>query len=222
MQASVKKTAATITLDRVVLVSGTSWKCARTVKSDFLTDIPDPLDNFDLKASIIVGMVKHAMAVEFKKSTEDACWLQKVPDVRVVASKKLKSGALKLVALTNSVLCVPEDKDVGASSKLIGHIPGLCKLCYRSCNLYTAKQASDPIFVSQFFAVRETFDQDVINCTQQTKDVELTVMGQKMKIGIPMMVNTRPILEEQEVIVLKTSVTSEAARAPPSKKPKRK
>ena len=47
-------------------------------------------------------------------------------------------------------------------------------------------------------------------------------MGQKMKIGIPMMVNTRPILEEQEVIVLKTSVTSEAARAPPSKKPKRK
>ena len=51
-----------------------------------MKDIHDPLDNFDLKASLIVGMVKHAMAVEFKKSTEDACWLQKVPDVRVFAS----------------------------------------------------------------------------------------------------------------------------------------
>ena len=124
MQASVTKSAATITLDRVDLLSGTSWKCAGTVKSVIMTDIHDPLDNFDLKASIIVGTVKHAMAVEFEKSTEDACWLQKVPDVRVVASKKLKPVALKLVALTNSVLCVPKDKDVGRSSKLLGHIPG--------------------------------------------------------------------------------------------------
>ena len=217
-----KKTAATITLDRVDLLSGTSWKCAGTVKSVIMTDIHDPLDNFDLKASIIVGMVKHAMAVEFKKSTEDACWLQTVPDVRVFASKKMKPGACKMVALTNSVLCVPEDKDVGGSSKLLGHIPGLCKLYYRSCNAYTVKHANDQIFVSKFFAVRETFDQDVINCTHQTKGVELTVMGQKMTIDIPMIVNTRPILEEEEVIVLKTSVTSEAARPPPSKKQKRK
>ena len=217
-----KKTAATITLDRVDLLSGTSWKCAGTVKSVIMKDIHDPLDNFDLKASIIVGMVKHAMAVEFQKSTEDACWLQTEPDVRVFASKKMKPGACKIVALTNSVLCVPEDKDVGGSSKLLGHIPGLCKLYYRSCNAYTVKHANDQIFVSKFFAVRETFDQDVINCTNQTKGVELTVMGQKMTIDIPMIVNTRPILEEEEVIVLKTSVTSEAARPPPSKKQKRK
>ena len=84
------------------------------------------------------------------------------------------------------------------------------------------KHANDQIFVSKFFAVRETFDQDVMNCTNQTKGVELTVMGQKMTIDIPMIVNTRPILEEEEVIVLKTSVTSEAARPPPSKKQKRK
>ena len=210
-----KKPAATITLDRVDLLSGTSWKCAGTVKSVIMKDIHDPLDNFDLKASIIVGMVKHAMAVEFQKSTEDACWLQTEPDVRVFASKKMKPGACKMVALTNSVLCVPEDEDVGASSKLIGHIPGLCKLYYRSCNAYTVKHANDQVFVSKFFAVRESFDQGVINCANQTKGVELIVMGQKMTIDIPMIVNTRPILEEEEVIVLKTS-------APPSKKHKRK
>ena len=173
-----KQPAATLTLDRVDLLSGTSWKCAGTVKSVIMKDIQDPLDNFDLKASIIVGMVKHAMAVEFQKSTEDACWLQTEPDVRVFASKKMKAGACKMVALTNSVLCVPEDKDVDGSSKMLGHIPGLCKLYYRSCNAYTVKHANDQIFVSKFFAVLETFDQDDINCTNQTKGVELTVMGQ--------------------------------------------
>ena len=78
-----------IQINRTDLLQGV-WVPYKELKPKFLTDIGNPVDNFDYKASVIVGIVKNAIALEFTKSSEDDCVLQTAPDVKVICTKAVK------------------------------------------------------------------------------------------------------------------------------------
>lgn len=205
----------TIRIDRAVLMAGSTWQCSSMVKAMFLTDIPSPLDCFELQASIIAGMVKNAMALEFKKSTEGACWLQRSPDVKLFAAKKMKEGALKLVALTNHVYCFPVGKDVAPSFRPMGGIDGFCNVYYKGGNSTIGENtpSAKDMFISKFFSASETHDQGMVNCMPEEKEEKITVLGQKLVISIPMIVNSKALAEEDEIVSLKTSAAAPATEA---------
>lgn len=205
----------TIHIDRAVLMAGSTWQCSDMVKAMFLTDIPSPLDCFELQASIIVGMVKNAMALEFKKSTESACLLQRSPDVKLLAAKKMKEGALKLVALTNHVYCFPVGKVVAPSFRLMGGIDGFCNVYYKGGNSAIGEQTTSAkdMFISMFFSASETHDQGMVNCMPEEKEEKITVLGRKLVISIPMIVNSKALAEEDEIVSLKTSAAAPANEA---------
>lgn len=215
----------TIEVDRLELLSGSAWKHYTVVTPVFLTNIADPLANSEFRASVLQGLVKTAMALEFSKSSESDCTLQTSPDLKVLASKGIKrEGSFKLVGLTNQVSVYPAGKEVIAAWKCIGEVDGLKVYC-KSSNILPSTSAApssslhrDP-FVIKYWCVRETFDQSQVNCVYDTKDVEVTFFGTKVKIGVPMILSTKSIPDECEVVVLKRPEADPVAE-PLIKKPK--
>ena len=61
-----------IAVDRTELLLGEKWQpCSENKLSFFESKLPDPTVYFDLRASIMSGLFKQAIAVEFKKSSHD-------------------------------------------------------------------------------------------------------------------------------------------------------
>lgn len=211
-----KKPAKTITLDRAELLLGEKWHPSTDVATSYLENIKDPLDSFDLKASIISGACKNATALEFAKSNESDCTVSVTPDVKVYASKAFRSGNFKLVGLTNNITVQPDDKQMLVSARPIGTGKGW-RAYARSSNSSVVQSAAVS-FLAKFYTVHTTFDQGAVNCAYQDKEVEINVMGEKEKVLIPMIVNTAPIAVGDEIVVLK--VSHEQPVEPPSKKHK--
>ena len=220
-----KKTEKTIEVDRIELLNGSTWQHYKVVATVFLTNIADPLANFELKASVLQGLVKNALALEFSKSSESDCTLQTSPDLKVLSSKGIKKeGSFKLVGLTSHVSVYPAGKEVIAAWKCTGEADGFKVYC-KSSNIIPSTSShpssSHPrdSFVIKCWCVRATFDQSQVNCVYDTKDVEVTLFGTKVKIGVPMILSTKPIPDECEVVVLKRTEPDPVVE-PVIKKPK--
>ena len=123
--------------------------------------------------------------------------------VKVIANKPFKTGAFKLVGLTTSISITPIDRVMLAASKSIGSGKDW-KASARSANSQLTGK-SKPDFFVHYWAVPSTFEQAVVNCEYNDKTVELTVLGKKYELSIPMLVNTAPIAKDDEIIVLKES-----------------
>ena len=218
-----------IQINRVDLLQGV-WTPYKEIKPQFLTVIGNPMDNFDYKASVIAGIVKNAIALEFTKSSEDDCVLQTAPDVKVICTKAVKKvGSFKLVGISNSISVQPTAKDVGSTWKVIGwgdDFKVLIKPCSNSVPTGPSpsskfSQVHRPV-ISKFWSVRETFDQAVVNCEFKPKAIDVVYFGTKLSIDIPVIVNTANISDEGDVIVLKADWQTKEplSAAPPQKKRK--
>ena len=222
-----------IQINRADLLQGV-WTPYKEIKQKFCTDIRNPLDNFDYKASAIAGIVKNAIALEFTKSSEDDCVLQTAPDNKVICTKAVKKiGSFKLVGISNSISVQPIAKDVGPIWKVIGWGDDF-KVVIRPCSNSIPNSgpgatrsrlepwAPKP-FIAKFWSVRETFDQAVVNCEFKPKAIEVVYFGKKLSIDVPVIVNTASISDEGDVIVLKADwQTKEPLSAAPPAQKKRK
>ena len=200
-----KKPTGTLTVQRLELMQGVRWHIADSSEPVFMqpSQFADPLENFDLKAAIIAGALKHHMALEFAKSSEDGCKVQLSPNVQVIAARKFGKGAFKLVGLTNHVSVVPDGKVMLTANKCVGKGDGWIAYC-RSSN-ESPSIPTNVCFFAKFWAVQNSFDQSAVNCEYQDKEVEIIVQGEKLKIMVPMLVNTKPMDKDEHIVVLKVS-----------------
>lgn len=218
-----------IQINRTDLLQGV-WVPYKEIKPKFITDIGNPIDNFDYKASVIAGIVKNAIALEFTKSSEDDCVLQTAPDVKVICTKAVKQiGSFKLVGISNSISVQPTAKDVGSLWKVIGwgdDFKVVIKPCSNSVPIVPTGASSSVAhrpFIAKFWSVRETFDQAAVNCEFKPKAIEVVYWGNKLSIDVPVIVNTANISDEGDVIVLKADwQTKEPLSAAPPQKKQRK
>ncbi len=217
--AQAKKVAA-IPINRADLLQGV-WVPHKIIKPKFLTDITSPTDNFEYKANVVAGIVKNAITLEFMKSSEADCVLQTSPDVKVICTKAKKTGSLKLVGISNCLTICAIAKDVGPSWKVIGQgddFKVVIKSCSNSVPAGAVSSLAPRPFIAKFWSVRETFDQAVVNCEYKPKVIEVSYFGKKLNIEVPIMVNSAPIPDEGEVIVLKETPTKEPAMPPAAKR----
>lgn len=207
-------------INRADLLQG-AWVPHKEIKPKFLTDIASPIDNFEYKANVVAGIVKNAITLEFMKSSEADCVLQTSPDVKVICTKAKKTGAFKLVGISNCLTIYPTGKDVGPSWKVIGRGDDF-KVVIKSCSNSVPASLAPHAFIAKFWSVRETFDQAVVNCEYKPKVVEVSYFGKKLNIEVPVMVNSAPIPDEGDVIVLKETPTKEPSMQPGPAPKKRK
>ena len=220
-----------IEVNRTELLFGDKWQPCTENKVIFFDSklLPDPNVSFDLRASIMSGLIKQTIANEFNKSSHDAdCKMSISSDapVRVYATKAFKTGTFKLVGLSNNISVAPKDKVTLATStsKIIGSGKDW-KAHARSSNSILSG-TSKPEFFACYWAVHSMFDQAVVNCKNVDKTVEITVLGNKYEVQIPILVNTAPIAKDDEIIALKMSEPTNkrqagAARPAAVKKPKK-
>jgi hypothetical protein len=223
-KAAQAKKVTVLQINRADLLQG-AWVPHNETKPKFFTDIASPIDNFEFKANVVAGIVKNAISLEFMKSSEADCVLQTSPDAKVICTKAKKTGAFKLVGISNCLSICPIAKEVGPSWKVIGRGDDF-KVVIKSCSNSVPAGAVSPLvsrpFIAKFWSVRDTFDQAVVNCEYKPKVVEVSYFGKKLNIEVPIMVNSAPIPEEGEVIVLKETPTKEPAEMPPAPKKSRK
>lgn len=214
-----KKPAEKISVDRADLLSGDHWHSSSTTQPTFLETTTGPLNNFELTASIVAGACKNAMALEFAKSCDDDIKVQTAPECKLFAIKAFKKvGSLKLVGLTNNISVQPDGKELLTSAKFIGQGAGWKAYC-RSSNSSLTNASSSSFFLAKHYLVHSTFDQNLVNCEYEDKEVDISVLGNKEKIMVPMIVNTKSIAVGDEIIVLRVSPEPPAAE-PPAKKRK--
>jgi hypothetical protein len=79
--------------------------------------------------------------------------------------------------------------------------------------------SSSSFFLAKHYLVHSTFDQNLVNCEYEEKEVDINVLGRKEKIMVPMIVNTKSIAVGDEIIVLRVSAEPPAAE-PATKKRK--
>ncbi len=194
-------------VNRMELLKGEDWQLSKKVETKFCTSIPPPLESDDLKHSIIVGLTKQAMSVEFGKSSEAHCVVQTAPDLKLFAMKDIKMGGLKLVGLTNNVS--PTFK---TGWKHIGS--GELQLYCKSSNTYQSSSLAGKVFVAKFWCARESYNQDETNAEFTTKEVDLKVVDKPFKVCIPILINTKAIKSEDEIVVLKKDPIKDVEPAP--------
>jgi hypothetical protein len=201
---------------RMEVLKGVIWQLSKKQEIKFCTNIPAPLASTELKSSILFGLTKQAMATEFAKSSEDHCIVQTSPELKLIANKSFKKeGAFKLVGLTNQVSVSATDKP---GWKCIGDAGDGFKLYCKSSNILPNTVGRDT-FICKYWCARETYNQSEVNAEWTSKDVQVTVIDSKVEIRIPMIVNTKPIENEDEIVVLKVGQAKDAAE-PARKKPK--
>ena len=194
-------------VNRMELLKGEDWQLSKKAETKFCTSIPPPLESDDLKHSIIVGLTKQAMSAEFAKSSEAHCVVQTAPDLKLFASKDIKMGGLKLVGLTNNVSPTFKTgwKHIGSEE---------LQLYCKSSNTYQTSSLTGKVFVAKFWCARESYNQDETNAEFTTKQVDLKVIDKPFKVYIPILINTKAIKSEDEIVVLKKDPIKDVEPAP--------
>ena len=140
--------------------------------------------------------------------------MQLSPNVQVIAARKFGKGAFKLVGLTNHVSVVPDGKVMLTTNRFGGKGDGWLAFCRPSNE--SPSIPTNVRFFAKFWAVQNSFDQSAVNCEYQDKKVEIIVQGQdkkveiivqgeKLKLMVPMLVNTKPMDKDEHIVVLKVS-----------------
>ena len=205
-----------VTLSRIAVLS--NYKIHKEVKIEFLTCHSDPSDSMELKISALQGVIKHNLIMDFQKSSEKHCVLQMAPSLKVFAQKAFKAGALKLTPMTTMVI-VAKQLEKGGSNHYIGDFDAEYKIFLKSSNNMSSKTSSQAselkssLFVSKFFCVRSSHDQNIVNCELQTKDVEVFVGPKKFQLAMPYLTNTKPVSDEVELVCL-SSHTEQVQKKP--------
>ena len=125
--------------------------------------------------------------------------------LKVYANKPFKTGAFKLVGLSNNIIVAPADKVMLAATKTVGSGKDWKAFARSSNSILSGK--SKPEFFVCYWAVQSTFEQAAVNCKPVGKTVEITALANKYELQIPILVNFAPIAKDDEIIVLRESKT---------------
>jgi hypothetical protein len=195
----------------------------------------DPSDNYDLLCDLWRGVTKGCIMELFRKSSEKDVKIVRRPKEGVVVSKVFKPWTLQLVALTNRVnmLCTKPGKEqkVGGKNALMQdcfeHAGGTVKavavpqLQYPKADSSSGfASKSQEVFLASYWACKQSFDMQEVNCEKNVKVVTAHVGGKKMEVHVPIFTNTKQLNIGDELIVLKTTGAA-AAEEPPNKMAKK-
>lgn len=209
-----KKLAPKKVVDRTELLKATDWHPCSEVKTVYLNSnkIKDPL-SLDFKASIVMGAYKNAVAAEWHKySCDDDCNISVSPQIKVYAKKTFKTGVFKLIGLTNHISVLPADKDYLSGGIRVGAGQGWHAFARTSNDSLVQKTLvdSDKVCVPYWTAF-SSHDVSICNCQYSEKTIEITVLGEKVEMIVPMIVNTAQLKVGDEIIVRKTGEASDSS-----------
>jgi hypothetical protein len=203
------------------------WTVEKKVATTFLTDISDGMckSHQEVVATIVKGCMLQSMLLEFEKSSESKVVLQTSPRLGVFAGSKIKDGSLKLVGLSHSVQVLPAAKTAPPSALCMGTLSEYNLKVYIRSSLQLPKaqrsfvaNSSQP-FIAKYWAVQESVDARVANCTRTTHSFSLKVGKTTHELEFPLIVNNKEIAEHAELIFLKDSKVL-ASEEPDAKKPR--
>lgn len=209
----------TLTVPRIDLLQGINWHASECTEPTFLDPVKIVMfqDNLDFKGSIMIGEIKSKLAIEVKKTNESDMRLQTHPSVAVVSSKQFNPGAMKLLAISNAIIVANDKSAMLRSAPYILFSGDNFSIYMKSSNdSLSSKSSQDTHLCSMFWHTGSSFDQGSVNCQLSEKDFVISVLGEKMTIKIPMIVNTKPIKAGDTIKYLKKSEVAEAE--PPTKK----
>ena len=201
------------------------WTVEKKVATTFLTDISDAMckSHQEVVATIVKGCMIQSLLLEFEKSSESKVILQTGPRLGVFAGSKIKDGSLKLVGLSHSVQVLPAAKSAPPSAMCMGTLDEFGLKVYIRSSLQLPKtqrsfvaNSSQP-FIAKYWAVQESVDARVANCTRTTHTFSLKVGKTAHELEFPLIVNNKEIAEHAELIFLKDSKVLEE---PDAKKPR--
>jgi hypothetical protein len=174
-------------------------------------------NNLEFKAYIIIGEIKSKLAIEANKGNDADMRLQTFSSVSVVSNKQFNKGAMKLVAISNSISVVQDGKSFIMGSKSFTLYSGKSfKISMKSSNDSLASKSSQEQYLcAMFWHTASVFDQGCANSELSEKEVVISVLGEKMTIKIPMIINKEPLKVGDHIKLLKKSQSIEE---PPNKK----
>ena len=188
-------------------------------KLEFLSDYPNPAEHKQLLRSIIEGQVKQAMLAEFTKASNahKHCTVQTSPQLALTCNKAFAVGAFKLFPLTTVV--VVDEKILDDPWMSLGEAD-LGNVYIRSGNTHfkimqEGSKALQTGFVSHFFVAKatEVADTRAANCTYNYNEITVAVGQQKLKLKLPVIVNSVALKGGGKIIVS----TADKIQMPPRK-----
>ena len=201
-------------VSRFELIDGSTWQTFVVKKPTFMTSMPSPIDHTEFKQSVIAGMVKHSLGQEFSKSHESHTTLQTAPEQKVFVNKAFKrENSFKLVGLTASISVQKLSATLAQPWLCIGTAGKDLKIWAKGSNNIGSSERD--AFISKYWNVFSTHDQSKVNCIYSSKQLDFKVWDIDVCLQVPLIVNSKCLDEEDEIIVLKRSVEE-----PPAKKPK--
>ena len=208
-----------LTVQRIELLQCIKWHPIDCTEPKFL----DPRkivifqNNLEFKAYIIIGEIKAKLAIEANKGNDTDMRLQTFPGISVVSNKQFNKGAMKLVAISNSISVVQDGKSFIMGSKSYTLYSGNSfKISMKSSNDSLASKSSQEQYLcAMFWHTTSVFDPGCANSELSEKEVVISVLGEKMTIKIPMIINKEPLKVGDHIKLLKKS---ESIEEPPNKK----
>ena len=187
-------------------------------------DYPNPSIYSDLLIDVWKGHIKSALIQAFNKSSEESVAIYKT---KVVATKHFKEGSLHLVGLTNNILI--SNKDNSRSLCCLGdcfdHPSGMFKAYARPHLVFPAVQAATGFarstvepFLAAYWACTESMDISKTNSKATLVEANLKIGTTNHKIGIPTIINIKPLSEGEEIVVQKSSAADEPEQGEPDAK----
>lgn len=180
-------------------------------------DYTDPSTNLDVLIDVWKGFVKAELLAAFKKSSENCVAITRKPSLGVHATRAIKADALQLVALTPTVIMDVGGESTPANTVQIEGAPfdyggKPVRVHLKSVMQFpqdrsaSRKVPSDPYIVA-YWCIRESFDPAQANATREYCTSSVKSGLGSFEIRIPVVVNTKALVDGDEIIILKQTPT---------------
>jgi hypothetical protein len=232
-KAKAPETVATRDVTRAEIISDWVVKVFPTVEEFPLDSTCPPTEDYDLQVDAWKGHIKAALIALFKEGSDSELKIvKKGGKMLVVVTKAVKDGHLSIVPLTTNILAAKDADEIGSSislGPLFKHNGEDIHFFLRTYMRFTdaAKtkqtQAKGDFLVACWACMgRQTADPTEANAAWSSKTVSIDIRGdvhkQTVKIEIPIIVNTRSLKPDEEVVVLKRKRTIAEATEPAAKR----
>ncbi len=129
---------------------------------------------------------------------------------------------MKIVGLSTNISVCSSAKEV-AGLCLGSCLEGKVKVYIKSSNSFPKKSSSGVVctpFVAKYWEISANADARQANCEHTKLPITFKVGKSSESLQLPVITNTKPVCDEQELVVLKEHVPDAAAVEPVAKKPR--
>ena len=182
---------------------------------------PSPVLLKDHLVPLWNGLIRLGLDRKFRESSEDDVLIHMLPHVKVTATKDFRSGQLKLVGISNSVV-ISKSKDVAANSIVVAecftHDESTYVAVVNKKIVYPSEGRSGTLskavvpYLVAFWHCEESFDESKVNASREMVEYSFKAGSVDVKMKVPTIVSTKPIKAGAPVVVQKIGVDAKVGK----------